>query len=180
MSSRKDPLFKIFEHHLFNAMVEDESSSDFVERVVQEYIKTLSASGTVPHAHREALAADLQEEVMEMLRKKTYGHFSLTEFRKKKMAANAAIANAVNHQAAPRAVGATSTQSSGKAAGSASRSASATASVTSSGTFSGATSVRPTGQNSEQDPDSSSAQDPVNLPRLKRQSRSTPRTRRSS
>ena len=157
-------------------MVEDESSSDFVERVVQEYIKTLSASGTVPHAHRETLAADLQEEVMEMLRKKTYGHFSLTEFRKKKLAANAAIANAVNHQAAPRAVGATSTQSSGKAARSASRSASATAS----GASSGASSVRPTGQNSEQDPDSSSAQDPVNLPRLKRHSRSTPRTRRSS
>ncbi len=157
-------------------MVEDESSSDFVERVVQEYIKTLSASGTVPHAHREALAADLQEEVMEMLRKKTYGHFSLTEFRKKKLAANAAIANAVNHQAAPRAVGATSTQSSGKAARSASRSISGTAS----GTASGATSVRPTGQNSEQDPDSSSAHDPVNLPRLKRRSRSTPRTRRSS
>ena len=172
MSSRKDPLFKIFEHHLFNAMVEDESSSDFVERVVQEYIKTLSASGTVPHAHRETLAADLQEEVMEMLRKKTYGHFSLTEFRKKKLAANAAIANAVNHQAAPRAVGTTSTQSSGKAARSASRSTS--------GTASGATSVRPTGQNSEQDPDSSSAHDPVNLPRLKRRSRSTPRTRRSS
>lgn len=180
MSSRKDPLFKIFEHHLFNAMVEDETSSDFVDRVVQEYVKSLSASGTVPHAHRETLAADLQEEVMEMLRKKTYGHFSLTEFRKKKMAADAAIANAVNHPSAPRAAGTTSTQNSGSVAGSATRASTRVPSSNSSAHASGATSIRPTGQSGEQDSESPSAQDPVNLPKLKRHSRSTSRTRRSS
>ncbi len=118
MSSRKDPLFKIFEQHLFNAMVEDETSADFVGRVVQEYIKTLSASGTVPHAHRETLSEDLREEVMEMLRKKTYGHFSLAEFRKKKMAADAAIANAVNNQTGVRVSPSSAGHSTGSGSGS--------------------------------------------------------------
>ena len=113
MSSRKDPLFKIFEQHLFNAMVEDENSADFVGRVVQEYMKTLTALGTVPHAHRETLSEDLREEVMEMLRKKTYGHFSLAEFRKKKMAADAAISTAVNNQSSTRGTAQTSSSNSG-------------------------------------------------------------------
>ena len=86
MSSRKDPLFRIFEQHLFNAMVEDETTADFVGRVVTEYIKSLAAIGSVPHGHRDTLEIDLREEVFEMLRKKTYGHFSLNEFRKNKVA----------------------------------------------------------------------------------------------
>jgi hypothetical protein len=85
MSSQKDPLAKIFAQHLFNSMVEDESTDDFLARVIAEYLRGLSATGaTMTADHRLLIESDLKEEVLEMLRKKTYGHFSLAEYRKTK------------------------------------------------------------------------------------------------
>lgn len=78
-----DPLYSIFEQHLFNAMVEEESTDEFLERVVNDYLDRLTERGTViPREHRPAIESDLREEVLEMLRKKIYGHFSINEFRK--------------------------------------------------------------------------------------------------
>ena len=82
MSAPKDPLFRIFEQHLYNSMVEDESTAEFLERVVGEYVRCLTQQGTIPHEHRSVIENDLKDEVLEMLRKRTYGHFSLAEFRK--------------------------------------------------------------------------------------------------
>ena len=82
MRRQKDPLYLIFEHHLLNCLVENEGTDDFIKRVVQEYIELLNHAGRVPPQQMLALEADLRDEVLEMVRKKTYGHYSLAEFRK--------------------------------------------------------------------------------------------------
>lgn len=80
-----DPLYLIFEQHLFTALVEEEHVDDFMARVVADYMAHLNVIGTViPQSLRPTLEQDLRDEVLEMYRKKTYGHYSLAEFRKAK------------------------------------------------------------------------------------------------
>ncbi|HVK60849.1 MAG TPA: hypothetical protein VM432_04830 [Bdellovibrionales bacterium] len=80
-----DPLYLIFEQHLFNALVEEEATEAFLVRVVADYIDRLKCTGTIiPIQFEESLNTDLKEEVLEMLRKKTYGHFDLNAYRKAK------------------------------------------------------------------------------------------------
>lgn len=79
---RHDLLYTLFEQHLFNALVENETSDAFLKRVVGEYLLLLQTRGTIALEHREIIEADLKEEVLEMLRKKTYGHYNLEAFRK--------------------------------------------------------------------------------------------------
>ena len=96
-----DPLYSIFEQHLFNALVEGESTDEFLVRVVTDYIGRLVANGTViAHEHMGSIEADLHEEVLEMCRKKTYGHFNLAEYRKAKGIAASSTESAPG-QAAP-------------------------------------------------------------------------------
>lgn len=82
MRSQRDPLFNIFEQHLFNALVEEETTEEFLDRVVKDYLCDLKSHGLIPPSQIQVLESDLKEEVLEMLRKKTYGHYSLKEFRK--------------------------------------------------------------------------------------------------
>ena len=79
---RHDLLYTIFEQHLYNALVEDESTGDFLARVVRDYLRLLTARGRILQEHMADIESDLREEVLEMLRKKTYGHYNLAEFRK--------------------------------------------------------------------------------------------------
>ena len=80
-----DPLYNIFEQHLFNALVEDETTDEFLGRVVADYVAAVTVKGTViPHEYRRTVETDIRDEVLEMLRKKTYGHYSLKEFREAK------------------------------------------------------------------------------------------------
>ncbi len=78
----QDPLYHLFEQHLLNALVENESTEDFLNRVVQDYLGTLDRQGMIPRGQISIIESDLKEEVLEMYRKKTYGHFSLASFRK--------------------------------------------------------------------------------------------------
>lgn len=90
MRAQTDSLYSIFEQNLFNALVEDETTAEFLHRVVKDYLSQLAATGTiVPKEHVESVEDDLREEVLEMLRKKTYGYFNLSEFRKHNQAASA-------------------------------------------------------------------------------------------
>ena len=84
-----DPLYNIFEQHLYNALVENETTDDFLDRVVNAYMTALTADAMIPQEHRPTVEVDLREEVLEMLRKKTYGHYNLTEFRRSQAAAAA-------------------------------------------------------------------------------------------
>jgi hypothetical protein len=81
MSMNSDPLYSIFEQHLMSALVEEESTEDFVNRVVQDYIAGMDEGAVIARSHLTAVEEDLREEVLEMLKKKTYGHYSLKEFR---------------------------------------------------------------------------------------------------
>lgn len=83
MHCKLDPLYAIFEQHLYTALVEEETTDEFLVRVVTDYVGRLLSGGTViPASVRADLETDLREEVLEMLRKKTYGHFNLASFRK--------------------------------------------------------------------------------------------------
>jgi hypothetical protein len=78
-----DPLYFIFEQSLFNALVEDETTDEFLVRVVTAYMGQLRSGGTIiPASHVATMEADLREEVLEMFRKKTYGHFNLASYRR--------------------------------------------------------------------------------------------------
>lgn len=82
MRTAFDPLYSIFEQHLMNALIEEETTEDFVTRVVRDYLGRIGQSGSIPRNFVETIETDLKDEVLEMLRKRTYGHFSLDSFRK--------------------------------------------------------------------------------------------------
>lgn len=86
MTRSTDPLYSIFEHHLLNALVEEETSDEFVTRVVRDYLLNVSHKAVIMKQHQAMIEEDLRDEVLEMLRKKIYGHFSLADFRKSKTA----------------------------------------------------------------------------------------------
>lgn len=83
MTPKRETLYHIFENHLYNTLVEDESKSEFVAAVVRDYLNSLKASGShVAKEHLLEIEEELSELVIEMLRKKTYGHYSLADFRR--------------------------------------------------------------------------------------------------
>jgi hypothetical protein len=96
-----DSLYQIFEDHLFNALVENESEEDLLKRVIHDYLCELSRHGSLLQQHRVELEIDLREEVLEMLRKKTYGSFSLSEFRKSKECTIRASSDSPRSSSAP-------------------------------------------------------------------------------
>ncbi len=81
MRAAFDPLYSIFEQHLMNALIEEETTEDFVIRVVRDYLGRVGQRGSIPQNFVETVETDLKSEVLEMLRKKTYGHFNLETFR---------------------------------------------------------------------------------------------------
>lgn len=82
MRTDSDLLYHIFEQHLYNALVEEETTDEFLTRVVNDYLDRLTGKAMIPGGYSDAIAADLREEVLEMLRKKIYGHYNLNAFRK--------------------------------------------------------------------------------------------------
>jgi len=82
MKATADLLYTIFEQQLLSAMVEDETSDEFLARVVREYMLLLNARGNILPKHVSVIEADLREEVLEMMRKRTYGYYNLAEFRR--------------------------------------------------------------------------------------------------
>ena len=82
MKASADLLYTIFEQQLLSAMVEDETSDEFLGRVIREYMVLLGARGNILPEHVPVIEADLKEEVLEMMRKRTYGYYNLAEFRR--------------------------------------------------------------------------------------------------
>jgi hypothetical protein len=78
-----DPLLALFEDHLNNVVIESESSEDFLEYVVQEYLQQLKLKQFISLPHYKQIEQDLREEVLEMLRKRIYGYYSIDEYRSK-------------------------------------------------------------------------------------------------
>jgi len=99
MNSDADLLYNIFEHYLFNALVENETTDEFLTVVVRDYLQRLSLRGVIPLEHVAGIELDIRDEILEMLRKKTYGHYSLAEFRKAHLGRAANKANLATHPA---------------------------------------------------------------------------------
>jgi hypothetical protein len=80
----KDALYKIFNCQLEECHNLREKSSDLIRRVAQLYIVQLTKKATIPLEHRDSVAEDIEQEVVEMYRKKTYGFITLEDYRRTK------------------------------------------------------------------------------------------------
>ena len=83
MRVKRDLLFSIFDQQLQNSLLGEDTEAMLVSRVVEHYIAALKTQGFIPPKFFKMLEEDLKEEVLEMYRKKTYGHMELASYRKK-------------------------------------------------------------------------------------------------
>lgn len=77
-----DKLYELFEQRLYSTDFEPQTQEEFIFRVVEDYVEGLIQSAHIPIHFLQNLQVDLEEEVCEMLKKKTYGFYSIQEFRK--------------------------------------------------------------------------------------------------
>jgi hypothetical protein len=77
-----DLLFQIFQQHLHDPDCKIDSAKEFIHKVVGTYVFFLTRSGNIPQAQLDGVIEDLQAEVLEMFRKKTYGFYDLKDYRK--------------------------------------------------------------------------------------------------
>lgn len=76
-----DPLYTIFEEQLHKALMQDETSEVLVDNVIKEYTDLVTRQGLVPYRLIEFVELDAREEVNDMLKKKTYGHFNFADYK---------------------------------------------------------------------------------------------------
>ena len=76
-------LIEMVEHHLLNALVETERPESVIEVVVNEYLREMKMSGTIPMSCLEDVAEELREMTLEVIRKRTYGCHTLAEYRRR-------------------------------------------------------------------------------------------------
>ena len=77
-----DKLYELFEQRLYSTDFEPSTQEEFIFRVVEDYVEDLIQTAHIPIHFLQNLQTDLEEEVLEMLQKKTYGFYSIQEFRK--------------------------------------------------------------------------------------------------
>ncbi len=83
MKNYNDDLYSCFESLLMCPRASDsETSEQFIERVVEDYMLKLLELGHIPAPHLECLRSDLCAEVVDMLRSKIYGFYNLADFRR--------------------------------------------------------------------------------------------------
>ena len=76
-----DLLFQIFHQHLHDTDCEIVSAKEFIQKVVGTYMFLLTRQGNIPADQIDGVVEDLQGEVLDMYRKKTYGFYDLSEYR---------------------------------------------------------------------------------------------------
>ena len=82
MNNTFDQLYYIFENYLNNNLIEEECEDTFVANVVGLYMKEIKKTASVmPQNFLEDIKEDTAELVYDMLLKKTYGYFSLNQYR---------------------------------------------------------------------------------------------------
>lgn len=81
----KDALYKIFIRQLEECHNLKEKSPDLIRRVAQLYMVQLTKTATIPLEHRDSVCEDIEQEVVEMYRKKTYGFLTLEDYRRSKV-----------------------------------------------------------------------------------------------
>ncbi|MGK5088846.1 hypothetical protein WDW86_14910 [Bdellovibrionota bacterium FG-2] len=82
-SVKIDPLYSIFEEHLYNFQDSDEDRKTFVGNVIKDYLKFLNKNKvTVPPTLLASVVEELSTQVRAMLVKKIYGYPTISEFQK--------------------------------------------------------------------------------------------------
>lgn len=82
-ASELDPLYVIFEQHLFNFEDSEEDRKTFVLGIVQEYIAHLRGLKiAIPRPMEPLIMEELYAQVNVMLSKKIYGCLSIDDYRK--------------------------------------------------------------------------------------------------
>lgn len=79
-----DNLIKLIETRLKETTNLKEKVPDFVNNIVNIYTLQLMKSGNIPIPYMEDVIADIEAEVIEIYRKKTYGFLTLEEYRRNK------------------------------------------------------------------------------------------------
>ncbi len=77
----KQVLIELIITYLRDSSNLNETTSQFVKRVRDQFVKYLLMSNTIPEPVFRDVLTDLEEEIVEIYRKKTYGYQSLKEFR---------------------------------------------------------------------------------------------------
>ena len=83
MKTELDPLYVIFEQHLYNFQDADADRKTFIGNVVKDYLTYLRKMNiVVPKSLEHAIVEELAGQVNTMLVKKIYGCLSIDEYRK--------------------------------------------------------------------------------------------------
>ena len=81
MKDLSKKLYLYFERHLNCIDSCEKSQQEFVVKVVNEYFSDLKKMGFILDKHIEEVRSDIEADVLDMLRKKTYGHFNLRAYQ---------------------------------------------------------------------------------------------------
>jgi hypothetical protein len=83
MRTELDPLYVIFEQHLFNFQESDADRKTFIVNIVNDYLTYLRKMRIViPKSLESAIVEELAGQVNTMLVKKIYGCLSIEDYRK--------------------------------------------------------------------------------------------------
>ncbi len=83
MRNELDPLYVIFERHLYHFSDDDGDRKTFVNRIIQDYLTYLRKMNiSVPRSLEQAIVEELSAQVNTMLVKKIYGCLSIDDYRK--------------------------------------------------------------------------------------------------
>ena len=77
-----DRLQQIFQQLISDVTRPQETHEEFIFRVVESYVLELIRENHIPIPYLDQIQKDLEDEVLEIYRKTTYGHYSLEDYRK--------------------------------------------------------------------------------------------------
>lgn len=80
----KDALYKIFSRQLEEQSNIREKAPDFIRKVAHLYTLRLTQVGSIPLQMLDEVIEEIEHQVVEMYRKKTYGFLTLEEYRRHK------------------------------------------------------------------------------------------------
>lgn len=75
-----EQLWDLFQIALKESANTAECAEALIQRVVDSHVQKLTSIGTIPHFLWEDVVSEIEMEVTEMYRKKTYGFMSLQDY----------------------------------------------------------------------------------------------------
>ncbi|PWU17358.1 MAG: hypothetical protein C5B49_09090 [Bdellovibrio sp.] len=82
-SMSQDRLLEILMDRLSRTEAQRESEDELIFHVTTQYLVELMTQGNIPHYKLDELEQDLQEELRDIYRKKTYGSLSPRDYQKR-------------------------------------------------------------------------------------------------